>query len=78
MSFFFKLDKELAEELDNSKERFDEGIKRLNSAEKDYLLQYMYKARHNLLVNLTEEKNKNVCLIIFIITCLFIKIIGIF
>ena len=60
--------------LKDSKLKFEKGIKKLNSEEKDHLLMYMYKARHNLLMNLAEEKNKNICLIIFVCAYLIIKI----
>ena len=70
MSFFCSFDKDTLKELNKSKRKFEDGIQKLNSDEKDHLLMYMYKARHNLLVNLTEEKNKNLCLAI--IACGFI------
>ena len=76
MSFFCNLDKDTLKELKESKIKFETGIQKLNSEEKDHLLMYMYKARHNLLVNLTEEKNKNMCLIIVTGFCLITKIIG--
>lgn len=76
MSFFCNLDKDTLKELKESKIKFETGIQKLNSEEKDHLLMYMYKARHNLLVNLTEEKNKNICLIIVTGFCLITKIIG--
>ena len=62
MSLFCYLDKKSINELKDSEIKFEIGINKLNSDEKDHLLMYMYKARHNLLVNLAEEKNKNICL----------------
>lgn len=70
MSLFCYLDKKSINELKDSEIKFEIGINKLNSDEKDHLLMYMYKARHNLLVNLAEEKNKNICLIM--ISCALI------
>jgi len=78
MSFFCNFDKDTLRELKKSKKKFEDGIQKLNSDEKDHLLIYMYKARHNLLVNLTEEKNKNFCLVVFSGICILTKIIALF
>ena len=78
MSFFCNLDKDTLKALKESKRKFETGIQKLNSEEKDHLLMYMYKSRHNLLIDLTEEKNKNLCLIIIAGFCLITKIIGLF
>ena len=78
MSFFCNLDKDTLKALKESKRKFEAGIQNLNAEEKDYLLMYMYKARHNLLVDLTEEKNKNFCLIVISVICILTKIIDLF
>lgn len=64
MSLFCYLDKKSMDKLKDSEIKFEIGINKLNSEEKEHLLMYMYKARHNLLVNLAEEKNKNICLML--------------
>ena len=78
MSFFCNLDKDTLKALKESKNKFETGIQKLNSEEKDHLLRYMYQARHNLLVDLTEEKNKNFCLIVISGICIITKIIALF
>lgn len=78
MSFFCNLDKDTLKALKESKQKFEKGIQNLNSEEKDHLLRYMYQTRHNLLVDLTEEKNKNLCLIVISCICIITKIIGLF
>ena len=76
MSIFCNLDEKSMKELKNSRDKFEKGIKKLNSEEKEYLLMYMYKARHNLLINLTEEKNKNICLIVVFIVFILNRILN--
>ena len=78
MSIFCSLDEKSLLDLKNSREKFETGLKKLNSEEKDYLLMYMYKARHNLLMNLAEEKNKNFCLLVFSGICILLKLIALF
>lgn len=75
MSFFCNLDKDTLKALKESKKKFETGIQKLNAEEKDCLLMYMYKSRHNLLMNLAEEKNKNTYLIIFVCVCIVTKVI---
>lgn len=78
MSIFCSLDEKSLLDLKNSREKFETGIKKLNSEEKDYLLMYMYKARHNLLMNLAEEKNKNICLIVISAIFILNRILNLF
>ena len=69
MSIFCSLDEETIKDLNNAEEKFEKGIKKLNSDEKDFLLMHMYKLRHNLLINLVEEKNKNLLLVFLTCAC---------
>ena len=69
MSIFCSLDEETMRDLINERNKFEKGIKKLNSDEKDFLLMHMYKLRHNLLVNLVEEKNKNLLLTFLVFAC---------
>mgnify|MGYP003454870966 FL=1 len=59
MNIFGKLDEEVINDLKEYQNRFDKGIKKLNSSEKEHLLKFMYQSRHNLLMDLSSEKNKN-------------------
>lgn len=78
MSIFCSLDEKNIKELKDSENKFQSGIKKLSGEEKDYLLMYMYKARHNLLINLTEERNKNICLIVISAVFILNRILNLF
>ncbi len=69
MSVFCNLDDEMLKDLESTKEKFEKGIKKLNTDEKDFLLMHMYKLRHNLLIDLVEEKNKNLLLTFLMFAC---------
>lgn len=69
MSVFCNLDEDTIKDLNIAEDKFERGIKKLNTDEKDFLLMHMYKLRHNLLVSLVEEKNKNLLLTFLMFAC---------
>lgn len=69
MSIFCNLDEDTIKDLNIAEDKFERGIKKLNTDEKDFLLMHMYKLRHNLLVSLVEEKNKNLLLTFLMFAC---------
>ena len=74
MSFFCRLNAEDIKELKQYESRFEKGIKKLNLEEKDKLLMNMFKTRHNLLVDLTETKNKNTLLFTLMLCCVALTV----
>ena len=69
MSIFCNLDEDTIKDLNIAEDKFERGIKKLNTDEKDFLLMHMYKLRHNLLISLVEEKNKNLLLTFLMFAC---------
>ncbi len=69
MSIFCKLNKKDLQKLEEYRQNFETRIKHMSSDDKESLLIYMYKARHNLLVDLTEEKNRNFVLSLITLCC---------
>lgn len=69
MSIFCRFSKQDIQELEEYQRQFETRIKHLSPNDKELLLIHMYKTRHNLLVDLTEEKNRNLTLSLITLCC---------